>query len=89
VESLAAGVPVVATAVDGIPEVVRDGVNGILAPPGDLGGLSRGVVELLGDEKLRRRMAEAAPRGLEEFDIEEMVRQQEELYRWRLGRSRS
>jgi glycosyltransferase involved in cell wall biosynthesis len=89
VESLAAGVPVVATAVDGIPEVVRDGGNGILAPPGDLAGLSRGVVELLGDGKLHRRMAEAAPRDLEEFDIEEMVRQQEELYQWRLGRSRS
>jgi glycosyltransferase involved in cell wall biosynthesis len=89
VESLAAGVPVVATAVDGIPEVVRDGVNGILAPPGDPVGLGRGIVELLGDEELHRRMAEAAPRGLEDFDISEMVRQQEELYRWRLGRCRS
>jgi glycosyltransferase involved in cell wall biosynthesis len=80
---------VVATAVDGTPEVVRDGVNGFLVPPGDLEALGRGIVELLSDEELRGRMAEAAPRGLDEFDIDDMVRRQEELYRWVLGNSRS
>jgi glycosyltransferase involved in cell wall biosynthesis len=89
VESLAAGVPVVATAVDGTPEVLRDGVNGFLAPPGDLEALGRSIVELLADDELRGRLAEAAPRGLDEFDIDDMVRRQEELYRWVLGSSRS
>jgi glycosyltransferase involved in cell wall biosynthesis len=89
VESLAAGVPVVATAVDGTPEVVRDGCNGFLVAAGDVAGIARRVRALLVDGELHRRLAAAAPHGLEAFDIDHMVRQQEELYRWLGGRSRS
>jgi glycosyltransferase involved in cell wall biosynthesis len=89
VESLAAGVPVVATAVDGTPEVVKDDRNGFLVEPGDVNGIARRVRALLCDDELHRRLAAAAAEGLEEFDIDRMVRQQEELYRWLLGRSRS
>ncbi len=81
VEALAAGVPVVATAVDGTPEVVRDGINGFLAPPGEVERLAAGVCTLLGDENRRKAMGGAAARGLELFDINLMVRRQEELYR--------
>jgi glycosyltransferase involved in cell wall biosynthesis len=89
VESLAAGVPVVATAVDGTPEVVRDGSNGFLVEAGDVAGIARRVRALLRDDELHARLSAAAAVGLEEFDIDRMVRQQEELYRWLLGRSRS
>jgi glycosyltransferase involved in cell wall biosynthesis len=89
VESLAAGVPVAATAVDGTPEVVRDGINGFLVEAGDVAGLANAVVALLTDDELHDRMASAAPHGLEEFDIDLMVRQQEDLYRWLLSRNRS
>jgi glycosyltransferase involved in cell wall biosynthesis len=89
VESLAAGVPVVATAVDGTPEVVRDGVSGFLVPVADVGVMARGVAAVLENPELRRRMAAAAPEGLDQFDIDTMVSRQEELYRWLLGRSRS
>lgn len=89
VESLAAGVPVVATAVDGTPEVVIDGVNGFLVPTGDVDALARNVVKLLTDSSLHARMTAAAPRGLDQFDIDLMVRQQEELYQWLICRSRS
>jgi glycosyltransferase involved in cell wall biosynthesis len=89
VESLAAGVPVVATAVDGTPEVVCHGVNGFLVEPGDVSGLASSVRRLLEDDGLREGMSEAAPSGLEDFDIDLMVRQQEDLYRWLLGRSRT
>ncbi len=82
VEALAAGVPVVATAVDGTPEVVRDGHNGLLAGPGDVDGLAGAVVRILRDADLMKRLADAAPHGLEAFDIDDMVRRQEELYRW-------
>jgi glycosyltransferase involved in cell wall biosynthesis len=82
VEALAAGVPVVATAVDGTPEVVRDGVNGLLAAPGDVEGLARAVVRLLREPGLRARFTTAATEGLEAFDIDRMVREQEALYRW-------
>jgi glycosyltransferase involved in cell wall biosynthesis len=85
VESLAAGVPVVATAVDGVVEVVRHGVNGFLAAAGDVPSLARGVCQLLGSSELRQEMAAAARGGLDEYDIDLMVRQQEELYRWLLG----
>jgi glycosyltransferase involved in cell wall biosynthesis len=80
VESLAAGVPVVATAVDGTVEVVRSGGNGFLAPAGDIGALAEGVCTILADAETRKRFAAAASIGLEAFDHDLMVRQQEELY---------
>lgn len=89
VESLAAGVPVVATAVDGTVEVVRQEENGLLANPGDIAGLAGSITRLLDDPELRRRMSVAARQGLEEFDQDLMVRQQEDLYRWMCSRSRS
>ncbi len=85
VESLAAGVPVVATAVDGTPEVIRPGVNGELVAPGDPAGLAAAVLALLDDDDRRRAMAAAAADGLDDFDRDRMVRQLEELYRWMVG----
>jgi glycosyltransferase involved in cell wall biosynthesis len=55
-ESLAAGVPVVATAVGGTPELVDDGENGFLVPAGDVLALSRRLLELLGDPRRREAM---------------------------------
>jgi len=87
VEALAAGVPVVATAVDGIVEVVRDGENGYLVARGDVAAMSQRVIGLVRDPALRHRLGEA-PRQLAEFDIDAMVRRQEELYLWLLGQVR-
>jgi glycosyltransferase involved in cell wall biosynthesis len=89
VESLAAGVPVVATAVDGTVEVVRSGDNGLLVPAGDVTGLAQSIGRLLADPGLRNRMAAAAREGLEDFDRDLMVRQQEDLYRWMCSHNRS
>jgi glycosyltransferase involved in cell wall biosynthesis len=80
VESLAAGVPVVATAVDGTVEVVRSGGNGFLAPAGDVRALAAGVCTILADAETRARFSTAASVGLEDFDHDLMVRRQEELY---------
>jgi glycosyltransferase involved in cell wall biosynthesis len=85
VESLAAGVPVVATAVDGTPEVIRPGVNGELVAPGDPGGLAAAVLAILDDAERRQSMAAAAADGLDDFGRDHMVRQLEELYRWMVG----
>jgi glycosyltransferase involved in cell wall biosynthesis len=82
VESLAAGVPMVATAVDGTVEVVRPGENGELAPAGDVAALTERVSSLLEQPSLRERYARAARDGLEDFDRDRMVSQQEELYAW-------
>jgi len=72
VEAFAARVPVVAAAVDGIPEVVEQGVTGLLCPPGDNGALGAAVLRLLQDEALRARLVEQA--------------YQDYLLRWRLER---
>ena len=85
VESLAAGVPVVATAVDGTPEVIRPGVNGELVAPGDPAELAAAVLAILDDDERRRSMAAAAADGLDDFGRDHMVRQLEELYRWMVG----
>ncbi len=80
VEALAARVPVVAMAVDGVGEVVRDGVNGFLVAEGDVDALAARVTEILTDPQLREALARRAGEGLEEFDREVMVAQQEALY---------
>ncbi len=73
-DAMASARPVVATRVGGIPEVVEDGVTGILVPPRDDDRLADGIVRLLKDEPLRRRMGEAArARATEKFSAERMV----------------
>jgi N-acetyl-alpha-D-glucosaminyl L-malate synthase BshA len=59
-EALASGVPVVASAVGGLPEVVRDRVTGLLVPPAQPEAMAAAVLSLLNDEPMRRAMAEAA-----------------------------
>jgi glycosyltransferase involved in cell wall biosynthesis len=59
-EAMAYGIPVVATAVGGVPEVVSNGRTGFLVSPGDPDGLASRVIDLLGDPALRRRLGRAA-----------------------------
>lgn len=59
VEALACGKPVVATAVDGIPEIIEDGTNGILVEPDDARALAAAMLRLLADAGLRERLGEA------------------------------
>ena len=80
-EAMAAGLPVAATAVGGVPEVVVDGVTGVLVPPGEPATLAEAVAGLLGDKELRRRMGEAGQRRIEEcFSVERTVERTEALY---------
>ena len=59
-EAMACEVPVVASHVGGLPEVIEDGVTGFLHPPGDLDAMAQSTLRLLTDEALRQRMGEAA-----------------------------
>ena len=59
-EAMAAGVPVVSTRLSGIPELVEDGVTGLLAEPGDAEGLARAIARMLDDADLAARCAAAA-----------------------------
>jgi len=75
----------VATAVDGSTDVLSDGVSGLLCAPGDAAAIASGVLRLLGDPILGRTLAGRARAVLPEFDIDGMVRAQEDLYRELLG----
>jgi glycosyltransferase involved in cell wall biosynthesis len=89
IESMAAGVPLVASAVGGIPELVEDGVTGLLTPPGDAGALAAGLHRLLDDEPLRQRLSAAARVRAERFRAAVIVPQVEDVYRSAIdGRAR-
>jgi glycosyltransferase involved in cell wall biosynthesis len=60
VEALAVGTPVLATAVGGVPEIVRDGENGLLAPPGDPAAFAAAVRRFLDDPELQERLRAGA-----------------------------
>ncbi len=70
-EAMAAGLPVIATAVGAIPDFVKDGEDGLLVPPRDPRALAAAITRLLDDEPLRRRMSERVrERAPREFAIE-------------------
>lgn len=70
-EAMAAGVPVIATQIAGVPELVEDGLSGLLVPPGDPAPLAAKISALLDDAELRGRLAEAGRLRVErEFNIE-------------------
>ena len=67
-EALAVGVPVIATAVGGVSEVVRDGESGLLVPPNDPGALANAVERLLADTELRARLSDGGRRIVAGYD---------------------
>lgn len=80
-ESMAAGLPVVATTVGGNPELVDDARTGILVPPRDAGALAGAISLLLsGTEMARRFGAAGRERAMQEFSLERMVRTTENFY---------
>ena len=80
-ESMAAGVPVIATRVGGNPEIVKDGVTGMLVPPQDAAALAAGMRTLLENPQLACRFGEAGrQRILDHFSLERMVEKTEQHY---------
>ena len=81
-EAMACGVPVVGARRGGLPEVVRDGIDGILEPLGAYDALAGRLVALLGDPEAKRRMGQnAADRAAERYRLEQIVPLYEECYR--------
>jgi glycosyltransferase involved in cell wall biosynthesis len=86
-EACAAGVPVVATAVGGVPEVIEDGENGYLVPPGDAKALAGRLLAVLGAEDGGRGMGERGRRRVrEEFTFEAQAAQYRQLFAEVTGR---
>ncbi|WP_336001806.1 glycosyltransferase family 4 protein [Halorientalis halophila] len=79
-EALAAGTPVVATDIAGIPEQVEDGATGYLVTPGDVAALTDRLRRLLTDGETRRTMGDRAARSVEKFEIDTAQETYRRLY---------
>jgi L-malate glycosyltransferase len=80
-EAMACEVPVVASRVGGVPEVIEDGVSGFLHPLDAIDEMAASSVKLLTDEPLRRKMGEAACRRVREhFSVDRVVPLYEDCY---------
>ncbi len=87
-EAMAAGVPVVASAVEGVPEVIRHGIDGLLAKPGDAADLARAVADVVrGRADWSRLRAQAHQRQAEHFSDRSMAAGVAAVYRKVLARS--
>ncbi len=81
IEAIHMGVPVIASSAGGLPELVRDGVTGLLVSPGDAGVIAEGIRRLAGDSCLAARLTSSA-RDLvaREMSVENMVKRTSALY---------
>ena len=79
-EAMAMGLPVVASQVDGVAEVLEDGVDGILVPPGRRDLFVRGICQVLQDQNLWEQLSRAGQEKAQHYSAEAMVRQVEALY---------
>ena len=82
IEALASGTPVVATRVGGVPDVVRDGIDGFLVEPGDTGAAANRLAELALDPDLRARLGESGRAYVRtRYSVDRLVDDIDRLYR--------
>jgi glycosyltransferase involved in cell wall biosynthesis len=86
-EALHAGIPVVASRVGGIPEIVADAVTGLLVEPGDPDALARAIDTVLGDGALAARLSANAAQRAVDYDLDRVGAEVEQLY-WQLALAR-
>jgi len=73
------GTPVVATRVGGVPEIVRDGENGVLVEAGDDDAFAEALARVVGDDDFRRRLAQAAAPSVSRFAADVVYGQLERI----------
>jgi glycosyltransferase involved in cell wall biosynthesis len=87
-EATSTGTAIVATAVGGVPQVITDGVDGLIVPPGDPTALADAVERVATDADLRRRLGAGATARSAMFDVETATREVEDIYRQLSGAPR-
>ena len=80
VEAMAAGKPVVASRVGGIPDLVRQGETGYLVPPADEEALANGIKMLLDDPDKAKQMGQHGKEYSHQFSLETMIEKLDNLY---------
>jgi nucleoside-diphosphate-sugar epimerase len=80
-EAMQAALPIVASRTGGIPDVIEDGVNGILVPPGEPEELAHAINRLLADRDLARRLSEGAQERAKDYDWEVLAERVLRVYR--------
>lgn len=81
IEALAAGTPIIATDVGGIPEIIEHGKNGILVPPANTQALANSCMQLLKDKEKSKQLLNAGLKtAREKFDVKSQVQQLERIY---------
>ena len=77
---MAIGIPCIATRCPtGPEEIITDGVDGILVPPADELAMTNAIERVLTDESLRKRLGEAGKKRVEDFRIEKIIKQYEDV----------
>ena len=87
VEAMALGVPVVASRVDGLQEVITDGRSGLLVPPADPAAIADAVLRVLGDRELRARLSDGGRAESERFSLDRYAARLTDLYYELAGRT--
>lgn len=83
-EAMAMQIPCVSTWITGVPELIRDGVDGLLVPPSDASALGAAISRLIDDPRLRRSVGEAGrERILDKFDLEKNTRYLADIFQRR------
>lgn len=81
IDAMALGVPAIAFAVGGLPEVIEDGESGMLVPAGDTDAFASAAARLITDDALRGRLADRARKRAREFDATAMIERTAEVYK--------
>jgi len=87
IEGMAAGKPVVATRVGGVPDLVEDGYSGFTVEPGDVESLGQHITQLLTDKALRQSMGQRSRQLAERFRLEVVATKYRQLYYEVAGRA--
>jgi glycosyltransferase involved in cell wall biosynthesis len=85
-EAMASGIPCISTRITGIPELIRDGEDGLLVTPSDTDALAEAIARLIDDAPLRQRLAQnGRARVQEKYELARNVERLGQLFISRLG----